>query len=90
MTDSEKESLLEFPCSFPVKVMGRDQESFRQVAIEIVERHAGEVADDAVSISSSRKGNFLSITITIQATSQNQLDKLYNDLSSHAEILVAL
>jgi putative lipoic acid-binding regulatory protein len=90
MTDAERESLLEFPCSFPVKVMGRDQESFRRIAVEIVERHAGELVEDAVTESSSRKGNFLSITITIQAKSQDQLDKLYNDLSSHEEILVAL
>ncbi|MFT5502184.1 MAG: putative lipoic acid-binding regulatory protein [Woeseiaceae bacterium] len=90
MTDTEKESLLEFPCSFPVKVMGRDQESFRRIAVEIVARHAGKLAEDAVTESSSRKGNFLSITITIQAKSQDQLDKLYNDLSSHEEILVAL
>ncbi len=90
MTDAEKDSLLEFPCNFPVKVMGRDQESFRRIAVDIVERHAGKVAEDAVSESSSRNGNFLSITITIQAKSQDQLDKLYNDLSSHEEILVAL
>ena len=89
-TPEEKTQLLEFPCSFPVKVMGRDQECFRRIAVEIVARHAGKLAEDAVTESSSRKGNFLSITITIQAKSQDQLDKLYNDLSSHEEILVAL
>jgi len=90
MTDKDKESLLEFPCSFPVKMMGRDQDSFRKVAVDIIERHAGKIAEDAVTVSSSRKGNFVSITITIQAKSQDQLDRLYNDLSSHDEILVAL
>lgn len=90
MTDTDRESLLEFPCSFPIKMMGRDQDSFRRIAVEIVERHAGKVAEDAVTVSSSRKGNFLSITITILAKSQDQLDRLYNDLSSHDEILVAL
>ncbi|RLA35205.1 MAG: DUF493 domain-containing protein [Gammaproteobacteria bacterium] len=87
---SESESLLTFPCSFPIKIMGRDEESFRHSAVLLVEQHAGKLADDAISISTSRKGNFLSITITIQAQSQEQLDKIYNDLSDHEAVLVAL
>lgn len=70
--------------------MGRDEESFRHSAVLLVEQHAGKLADDAISISTSRKGNFLSITITIQAQSQEQLDKIYNDLSAHEAVLVAL
>jgi putative lipoic acid-binding regulatory protein len=87
---SESESLLTFPCSFPIKIMGRDEESFRHTALLLVEQHAGKLPDDAISISSSRNGNFLSITITIQAQSQEQLDKIYNDLSDHEAVLVAL
>jgi putative lipoic acid-binding regulatory protein len=90
MADTEGESLLEFPCSFPIKIMGRDQESFRLAAVELVERHAGKVAEDAISLSPSRNGNFVSITITIEAQNQQQLDNIYNDLSRHEEILVAL
>ena len=90
MGDGKSESLLEFPCPFPIKVMGRDRPSFRETAVALVERHAGEVSPDAIAESSSRNGNFLSITITISAESQEQLDNIYNDLSSHEEILVAL
>ena len=86
MTDS----LLEFPCDFPIKMMGRDQPEFRDAAFEVIERHAGPVADDAVKESSSREGRFLSITVTIRATSQQQLDDIYRELSSHEQILVAL
>jgi uncharacterized protein len=86
MTDS----LLEFPCDFPIKMMGRDQPEFRAAAFEVIERHAGPVADDAVRESSSREGRFLSITVTIRATSQQQLDDIYRELSSHEQILVAL
>lgn len=86
MTDS----LLEFPCDFPVKMMGRDQLEFRTAAFEVIERHAGPVAEGAVRESSSREGRFLSITVTIRATSQQQLDDIYRDLSSHEQILVAL
>ena len=87
---NDTESLLTFPCSFPIKIMGRDEESFRHAAVLLVEQHAGKQPDDAISISTSRNGNFLSITITIQAKSQKQLDNIYNDLSNHEAVLVAL
>lgn len=90
MSEAGNKSLLEFPCQFPVKMMGRDKESFRAAAIELIERHAGKVNEESISMSMSRNGNFVSITITIEAKSQEQLDNIYNDLSSHEEILVAL
>lgn len=84
------ESLLEFPCEFPIKMMGRDHREFRDAAFQVIERHAGPVDDESVRVSSSRQGNFLSITVTITATSQEQLDNIYRDLSAHEQILVAL
>jgi len=87
---NESETLLTFPCSFPIKIMGRDEESFRRTAVLLVEQHAGKLADDAITTSASSKGNFLSITITIQAQNQEQLDNIYNDLSNHEAVLVAL
>lgn len=90
MSDKPEESLLEFPCRFPIKMMGRDGDTFRQVAIELVETHTGKIPADAISESHSRKGNFLSITVTIDAESQQQLDNIYQALCDHEEILVAL
>ena len=87
MTD---DTLMEFPCEFPIKMMGRDQESFRKAAIELVEAHAGKVGEDAIATAASSKGNFVSITITINAESQQQLDDIYRALTAHEEILVAL
>lgn len=84
------ESVLEFPCDFPIKMMGRDERDFREAALEIIERHAGPVSGEAIKESSSREGRFVSITVTIRATSQQQLDDIYRDLSSHEQILVAL
>lgn len=84
------ESLLEFPCEFPIKMMGRDEREFRDAALQVIERHAGPVDEQAVRVSSSRQGNFLSITVTITATSQEQLDNIYRDLSADQQILVAL
>ena len=83
-------SLLEFPCQFPVKMMGRKGSSFHVAARTIIERHTGSIDDDAIRIVPSSAGNFESITITIDATSQAQLDDIYRDLSAHEAILVAL
>ena len=87
---SASDTLLEFPCTFPIKIMGRADVGFSDIAARLVERHAGPVAADRVQTTQSRNGNFLSVTITIEAQSQAQLDSIYNDLSNHEEILVAL
>ena len=90
MNQTPEESLLEFPCRFPIKVMGRESESFRRVAVELVERHTGSIDEaDIVEVASS-KGNFVSLTVTITATSREQLDDIYRDLSASEVVLVAL
>lgn len=88
--DGDKQSLIEFPCEFPIKVMGRDNAAFRGAASSIVERHAAPLADDAVRSSRSRNANYVSLTITIQAVSQEQLDNIYRELSAHDDVLVVL
>ena len=90
MSDVPDDSLLEFPCRFPIKMMGRDNNRFRKVAVELVEAHVGTVSEDTISVASSSKGNFLSITVTIDVQNQKQLDNIYRALSDHDEILVAL
>ncbi|HSG97953.1 MAG TPA: DUF493 domain-containing protein [Woeseiaceae bacterium] len=87
MTD---ESAIEFPCSFPIKMMGRDTPEFRATARNLVERHVGDLNDGAIQTAQSRNGNFVSVTVTITATSQEQLDAIYMDVSSHEDVLMAL
>jgi putative lipoic acid-binding regulatory protein len=84
------ESAIEFPCSFPIKMMGHDTPEFRATARALVEKHAGAVADDAVQATLSRNGRFVSVTVTITATSQEQLDAIYRDVTSHDDVLMAL
>jgi putative lipoic acid-binding regulatory protein len=90
MSDNQDGTLLEFPCEFPIKMMGRDEEGFRRAAIELVESHVGKISEDAIATSASSKGNFVSVTVTITAESQEQLDNIYRALTAHEEILVAL
>lgn len=90
MSDSSKETLLEFPCRFPIKMMGRDGDGFRRIAVDLIESHVGKLPEDSITTAKSRKGNFLSVTVTIDAESQEQLDNIYQALTDHEEILVAL
>ncbi|MEE8157326.1 MAG: DUF493 domain-containing protein [Gammaproteobacteria bacterium] len=90
MTVPKEERLLDFPCDFQIKMMGREQPAFRNAAVALIERHTGKIRSDAIRSVLSRNGNFLSITITIKAQNQQQLDDIYSDLTEHEEILVAL
>lgn len=89
MTD-EKDTLLEFPVEFPIKIMGRDSPDFRQTARRIVERHAGPLEDHRISRAMSRNERFVSITITITAESKAQLDSIYMELTAHEDVMMAL
>lgn len=84
------QTLLEFPCEFPIKLMGRDTPSFRSTMRALVEKHAGRLSDDAIQFSLSRNGHFVSVTITVEAQSQRQLDAIYRDATDHTDVLMAL
>lgn len=87
MTDSKA---LTFPCDFPLKIMGRAAPDFDSLVVEIVLRHVGSVREGAISVRESRGGNYVSVTVTVQAESQDQLDALYRELSGHEQILMVL
>jgi putative lipoic acid-binding regulatory protein len=84
------ESPLSFPCSFPVKVMGKNEPAFEELAFAIVKTHVPEHALDEVKRQLSRDGNYLSLTFRFEATSRAQLDALYMELSANEHVLVAL
>jgi putative lipoic acid-binding regulatory protein len=84
------ETLLEFPCDFPIKIMGRESDEFRALARELVEKHTGPLADEAIVSSLSRNGAFVSVTVTVVAQTQQQLDDIYREVTSNDEILMAL
>ena len=85
-----EESAIEFPCRFPIKMMGHNSPEFRATARQLVEKHAGAIGDDAVQESLSRNERFVSVTVTITATSQQQLDNIYQDVTDHEDVLMAL
>jgi putative lipoic acid-binding regulatory protein len=85
-----EESALEFPCQFPIKVMGMESAGLQEIAIQIVESHTGKLAESAVRLRPSSKGKFVSVTITVTAESQQQLDAIYQSLTAHEAVLFAL
>lgn len=84
------ETLLEFPCDFPIKIMGRESDEFRALARALVEKHTGPLADEAIASSLSSNDAFVSVTITVVAQSQQQLDDIYREVTSNDEVLMAL
>lgn len=87
---SEETTLLEFPCMFPIKAMGRASDDFESLVTTIVFSHAEPYAGEAVSVNESAEGNFLSVTVKIVATSREQLDRIYMDLTDCEQVLMAL
>lgn len=87
---TERTTLLEFPCDFPLKIMGAAVDGFAQTIAEVVLQHAPGFDPASIEMRPSKAGNYLSLTCTIRATSQAQLDKLYRTLSSHPMVKVVL
>lgn len=85
-----QDTLLEFPCDFPVKIMGLASDEFRSLALGIVTRHFGNLPPERIEERPSGNGKYLSITCTVRATGKAQLDALYTDLTSCRQVLVAL
>lgn len=84
------EQLLEFPCDFPIKIMGASQEGFAQAVLDVVARYAPEFDAATMAMRPSKAGNYLSLTCTIRATSRTQLDALYRELTSHPLVKIVL
>ena len=84
------DTLLVFPCAFPIKAVGAADGDFEALVVEIVARHAPGLDRSAVSVRGSSGGKWVSVTLTIEATSRAQLDAIYRDLTAQAEVVWAL
>lgn len=86
----EDASPLTFPCEFPIKVMGRQEDDFEAHVVELVGRHVGPLDAARVRTRPSTNGRFLSVTVTIAAGSRAQLDDIYRTLTSSERVLFVL
>jgi putative lipoic acid-binding regulatory protein len=81
---------IEFPCDYPIKVLGRSSEEYRGIILEVFERHAPGFDQQTIQVKDSAKGTFTSLTITITATGEKQLDALHQDLlaTGHVKMVI--
>ena len=91
MSDPQaSESLLTFPCVFPLKVMGRREDGFAQTVADVVRRHAPDFHPETLEMRTSKNGRYLSLTVTLNARSREQLDGLYMELTKHPMVMMVL
>ena len=81
---------IEFPCSYPIKVMGDAAPDFPDFVVAVMTKHAGDINDTDVSVRESSKGTFLSVTVTITATGVDQLTMIHEEfkLSSRVKMVM--
>ena len=84
------DSPLKFPTGFPIKVMGRTEAGFAQAIVLVVKKHAPDFDPATVEMRASSAGKYLSLTCTINATSREQLDGLYRELTAHPMVAMVL
>ena len=89
-TDPRKDSLIEYPSQFPIKVMGVKVDGFVHAVTELARQFDPTFDASTIELRDSRAGNYLGVTITITATSREQLDDMYRALSSHPLVKVVL
>lgn len=87
---SECDGLFDFPCEFPLKIMGLADAALAQAVLEVVLRHAPDFDGATMAMRASTGGRYVSLTCTINATSRAQLDDLYRELSSHPLVKIVL
>ena len=85
-----EETLLEFPCQFPIKVMGNNSPEFENEIVMIAHRHISQLGEAAVKSRPSKTGKYLSVTITFTAQSKAQVDDLYRAMNAHPEVRMVL
>ena len=87
---TETDELFNFPCDFPIKIMGRCDCELETLVVEIINKHIEEDVGNNITARPSGKGNFISVTVIIKAHSREQLDNIYLELTAREEVLMAL
>ncbi len=91
MNISDKSAkLIEFPCKFPIKVLGKDCKEFYKAVTSIMHSHSQNFSEEKAQKNKSKKGKYISFTCIVDVNNQNELDKIYIDLSQNNNILFVL
>jgi putative lipoic acid-binding regulatory protein len=85
-----EDSLIEYPSAFPIKVMGANVDGFAQAMAEVALAHDPAFDSATIEMRASSGGNYIGLTLTVTATSREQLDNLYRALTGHPMVKVVL
>jgi len=83
-------SLMEFPCDFPIKIIGKNSAAFAIDVANIVRKHFPATPDSSIRSKPSHQASYLAITATVHALNQASLDALYMELTQHPDIKMVL
>jgi len=81
---------IDYPCNFPIKIMGKGELDFTKLILMIVNRHIPNFDNNSVETRVSKKKKYLSLTCTVHVASQSQLDALYQELCDHPMVLMVI
>ena len=87
---TDNDSLFEFPCDFPIKVMGKSHPEFVDTIVTVVRQFDTGVDPSRVEMRPSSGGNYTGLTVTVRATSRAHLDDIYRALTGHPMVKVVL
>jgi uncharacterized protein len=90
MQKNDEDTIMEFPCQFPIKAMGIAEDGFDILVVGIVRKHVPDLTENAVQSRLSKEGKYISITVSVEAESKQQLDNIYLELTANEKILWAL
>ena len=88
--EARKDSLIDYPSPFPIKVMGAKVDGFVHAVTELARQYDPGFDPATIELRDSSKGNYLGVTVTVTATSREQLDDLYRALSAHPMVKIVM
>ena len=88
--EKSRESLIDFPCKFPIKILGKDSDVFENTVSKIMAKHDQKYSEFSVKKNNSKNKNYIALTWVVNVNNQDELDNIYRDLSKDKNILFVL
>ena len=89
-SNAQRAPKIEFPCLYPIKIIGKAVDDFQERAVAVVERYTGTITPDLIKVQTSREKNYLSVTMTIAATGEEQLQSIFQELKKIESVKMVL
>ena len=88
--EKSRESLIDFPCQFPIKIIGKDCSIFENTVSQIMAKHDQKYSELSVKKNKSKNKNYIALTWVVNVNNQDELDNIYRDLSKDNNVLYVL